>query len=465
MNTHSKNIRTYSDLILKQKSYFKTGVTSSIKFRKGMLLKLKKAIVSNEEKITLAINKDLGKSEQEVITTEIGMIVAEINGMIKNLKRWSKKKKHPTNLINFPSKSYTVREPYGITLIISPWNYPFQLALSPVVGAIAGGNTVILKPSEISSHTSSVISEIIKGAFDEEYIKVILGGVEVTTSLLEERFDKIFFTGSPRVGRIIMNKASKHLTPVVLELGGKSPCIVDKNVKLDVAVKRIIFGKATNAGQTCVAPDYILVHEDVKHAFYKKFITIATDFYGGDYKSNKDFGKIIDKKNHQRVVKYLDDGKIIFGGKYDEATLHIDLTLLEVTNLNTPIMSEEIFGPILPILTFKTVDDIISIVDLNPDPLAMYIFSSTPNFIQFLTARIHFGGGCINNTLMHLSNKHLPFGGRGTSGMGSYHGRHSFNAFTHEKSILTSPTYFDLKMKYPPFKKKNTSLLKWFMYK
>lgn len=455
----------YADLLEAQRQLYETGVTRSVQFRIEQLDKLRNAIHTYEDRIAEALHRDLGKSEQEIITTEIGFALSEIAGVRKNLKKWSKKSRVRTNLINMGAKSYTISEPYGTTLVIGPWNYPFQLAISPLVGAIAGGNTVLLKPSEISIHTAQVIEDMICEFFDPEYIKVVQGAVSETTELLDNRFDKIFFTGSTGVGRIIMEKAAKYLTPVILELGGKSPCVIDRECNLDLAVNRIVFGKGVNAGQTCVAPDYVIVHRDIKDAFYDKFKAVADKFYGKSHQDSRDFGKMINERNYERVVGYLSDGNVIYGGGHSREDLHIDLTLIEVGDLDKPIMKDEIFGPVLPVLTYDTTDDIIAIVKRNPDPLAMYIFSKNNRFVEELLDRVHFGGGCVNDTIMHLTNEHLPFGGRGTSGVGNYHGKHSFDAFTHKKSILVSATHFDIKMKYPPFNKRSSKLVKKIMYK
>lgn len=454
----------YKQLVDNQKKHFKTGSTRPVSFRIDMLRKLKQAILTHERKIGEALYKDLGKSEAEVVSTEIGFTLNEINHVMKKLPSWAKRKRNKTNLFNLPGKSYIIHEPFGTTLIIGPWNYPFQLVMSPLVGAIAGGNTAVVKPSEISTHTAQVIDDILSQTFEPSYIAPVQGGIPETNQLLDIRFDKIFFTGSQKVGSIIMEKAAKHLTPVVLELGGKSPTVIDKTAKLDIAVKRIVFGKGTNAGQTCVAPDYVLVHESIKDDFYKIFENTVKDFYGQSVMENESFGKMINVANYQRVKDYMNNGRVVFGGQTDDKKLKIGLTLLEVTDLENPIMQEEIFGPVLPVVSFKNEDQLIEIIHENPDPLAMYIFSEDKAFIDRLIHTIPFGGGCINDTIMHLTNENLPFGGRGTSGMGHYHGVHSFNAFTHQKAILQAPTWFDLKLKYPPFMKKSLKLVKWLMY-
>jgi len=429
-----------------------------------MLKRLKKAILKHESAIIEALYNDLGKSEAEAVSTEIGMILNEINGVLKHLPQWRKKERAKTNLFNLPGKSYTIREPYGVTLIIGPWNYPFQLVMAPLVGAIAGGNTAVVKPSEIASHTAAVIDLILSETFDREYIAVVQGGIPETNELMELRYDKIFFTGSTKVGSLIMEKAARHLTPVVLELGGKSPTVIDRTANLDIAVRRIVFGKGTNAGQTCVAPDYVLIHEEVKEAFYQMFEKVSNEFYTDSAVHNNDFGKIINERNYERVKGYLQDGRIVFGGGTDDENRKIELTLVEVQDLEKPIMREEIFGPVLPVISFRNYDEITAIIHRNPDPLAMYIFSEDRQFIEHLIRDIPFGGGCVNDTIMHLTNEHLPFGGRGTSGIGNYHGRHSYDTFTHKKAILHSSTRFDLKMKYPPAMKKSLNLIKRLMY-
>jgi len=454
----------YKKLVDNQKKYFKTGETKLLSFRLAMLRKLKDTILNHEDNIANALQKDLGKSETEVVSTEIGFTLHEINFVMKHLKKWMKKTRIKTNLFNLPGKSYTVHEPFGVTLIIGPWNYPFQLVMSPLIGAIAGGNTSVVKPSEISTHTANVIDQILTETYQTSFIAVVQGGIPETNELLDLRYDKIFFTGSTKVGRIIMEKAAKHLTPVVLELGGKSPTIIDQTAKLDIAAKRVVFGKGTNAGQTCVAPDYVLVHEDIKVDFYKAFEQTVKDFYPDSLIENEGFGKIINDRNYQRVKSYLNDGKVVFGGETDDENLKISLSLVEVHDMETPIMREEIFGPVLPVIAFKTYDEIINIIHKNPDPLAMYIFSEDKPFSERLIHEVPFGGGCVNDTIMHLTNEHLPFGGRGTSGIGNYHGKHSFDAFTHKKAILHARTWFDLKMKYPPFMKKSLKWVKRLMY-
>lgn len=454
----------YDDQIAHHREFYQSGNTRDIQFRLQMLRRLKKAIITHEKMIATALAKDLGKSLHEAITTETGLVVSEINYLIKHTAKLVGRKSIATNIINLPSKSYTLREPYGVTLIMAPWNYPFQLAMSPLAGAIAGGNCAVVKPSELTPNTAKVIEKLITKYFDSGYISVVQGAVPETTALLEQRFDKIFFTGSPKVGSIVMEKAAKHLTPVVLELGGKSPAVIDETAKLDMAVKRLIFGKATNAGQTCVAPDYLLVHESIKDAVVHHFEQVAGNFFHHDTAKSPHFGKIVNEGHFDRLVRYLEDGTVLYGGHHDRQTKHIDLTLLAVDDLDTPAMTEEIFGPILPLVTYKNLDEAMAIIARNPDPLAMYIFSNNRHTIDTLLTQVPFGGGCVNESLVHLSNENLPFGGRGTSGMGHYHGKYSIDAFTHEKAVLEGRTWFDQKVKYPPYDEKNLPIIRRLLY-
>lgn len=471
---------TAIETIQNQRRYFQQGNTHSLEFRREMLNKLYTAIIANQDKIAAALQKDLGKSTTETITTEIGPVLSEIRQLHKSLAKYMKPKKRRNTIVNFGAKSRIYSEPYGNVLIIGPWNYPFQLAMGPLAGAIAGGNTVILKPSELSEHTSNVIFDIIKATFESSYIATILGGIEETTLLLNQRYDMIFFTGSPAVGSIVMSAAAKHLTKVVLELGGKSPCIVDATANIELAAKRIAFAKLINAGQTCVAPDYLLVQNTVKDQFVAAYKQAVDGMFETTPNTHGDFGHIINKRHFDRLSAYLHDGKILYGGHVDAAKLHIDPTLIDIgtakaivgdqsanatTRGDLPIMNDEIFGPILPLITFEDINEIFPIIANNPDPLALYLFTENKALQDRIVARVPFGGGAINDALMHLTNEHLPFGGRGTSGMGAYHGAKSFDAFTHQKSVLHSPTWFDLSLKYPPFKVKQLPLVKRILYK
>lgn len=451
-------------MIKNLRNYYASGETRPLAFRINMLKRLKTAIIQYEAEIIDALYKDLGKAKQEAIVTEVGFTINEINTTIKHLGKWDKPRRVRTNLFNLPGKSFLYRDPYGVTLIIGPWNYPFHLAIAPLIGAIAGGNCAIVKPSEIAAHTAQTIDHMLTTTFDKNYIAVVQGGIPEMNRLMQERFDKIFFTGSPRVGRIIMEKAAKHLTPVVLELGGKCPTVVDKECNLTLAARRIVFGKGTNAGQTCVAPDYVLVHKEIKNELIEAIKKEAIAFYGDNPLQSQDYGKLINEKNYQRVKSYMEDGSIVFGGETDDHLHKIGLTILEVEDMNVSVMKEEIFGPILPLITFESVNELIEIIEMNPDPLAMYMFSKNKSLVNQLICEVPFGGGCINDTIMHLSNENLPFGGRGTSGHGCYHGKYTYETFTHQKSVFKGSNLVDLSVKYPPYNKKKISLIKRLMY-
>lgn len=430
----------------KQKKYYKSHITKDYKFRINMLLKLKKALIKYEIEIANGLYKDLRKGLVEVYTSEIGFVLNEINETIKNLKKWMKREVVKGDLLTFGSKSYIYKEPYGTCLIIGTWNYPINLTFGPLVGAIAGGNVAIVKPSEVSHNTSLVIEKIIKETFNEEYITCVLGGVEEVTELLNLPFDKIFFTGAPNIGKIIMEKASKNLSNLTLELGGKSPCIVHKDAKLITSIKRIINGKFINNGQTCVAPDYLLIHKDIREDFIKLFIKEIEKLFGKDIISFPHLTRIINKKHFNRLMSYMDEGNIIFGGMGVEEELFISPTLIEIENFDSALMNEEIFGPILPIYTYEDLAEVEEIIDKNSNPLAFYLFGQDSSLIE-LIKKIPFGGGCINDTINHMVNRNLPFGGRGRSGLGAYHGRDTFRAFTHRKSVLINKIPIEFKGK------------------
>lgn len=435
------------------KNYFETGATQSLDFRITQLKKLKAAVVANEEAIYTALHKDLRKSKEEFYVTENGFFLAEINNAIKKLTTWVKPKIVSTNLLNFPSKSFIQSEPLGVVLIISPWNYPFQLLMTPLIGAIAAGNCVVMKPSELAPATEAVIKKIIESVFDKEYILFVKGdGATIVPELMNNFiFDHVFYTGSTAVGKIIYELAAKNLVPVTLELGGKSPCIVEDDVDVKLTAKRIAMPKFSNAGQMCVAPDYLLVHENIKDKLVTEIKNALIEFFGKDAQQSKFYGRIINEKQFARLEKYLSNGKILHGGKTDSTDLYIEPTLIEITDSNLPIMQAEIFGPILPIISFKTFDQAIAILKQNKNPLAMYVFTKNKKKErQWLTA-VPFGGGCVNNASYHLTNHNLPFGGRGNSGLGNYHGKYSFDTFSHKKSIMKTYTWLDLYLKYPPF--------------
>jgi aldehyde dehydrogenase (NAD+) len=449
-------------MIEQQRSFFSAGKTKDIEFRLEQLTKLKKAVKDREPQIIEALKQDLNKSELESYATEIGILYEEINLMMKHLQTWAKPVKVKTPLTHAGASSYVYAEPYGVVLIIAPWNYPFQLQLSPLVGAMGAGNCAVLKPSELTPSVSSLLSELVQSTFDEGYITVVEGGVETSQALLEEKFDYIFFTGSVPVGRIIMQAAAKHLTPVTLELGGKSPAIVDKDANLELAAKRIAWGKFTNAGQTCVAPDYLLIHSDVKERFVGLFQQYVTEFYGENPLTSEHYSHIVSDRHFQRLANFLHDGKAIVGGEYNRENLVISPTLLDGVTWDSPIMEDEIFGPILPMMEFADIDDIIQHVQRFPNPLALYYFSESVPMQEKILHSLSFGGGCINDTIMHLANPHLPFGGVGNSGMGNYHGKSSFDVFSHRKSVLKQTTKMDLPFRYPSFKHGLTLLKKIF---
>ena len=436
------------------RSYFNSGATRSYEFRKAQLQKFKLAILANEDGINKALYTDLKKSAEEAWASELGLLMAEINLSIKKLRQWMQPQSAGTDLVNLPSSSKIYRDPLGVVLVISPWNYPLQLALIPLVGAIAGGNCAVVKPSEMAPATAAVIEKIISETFAPEYIKTIQGdGATVLPAMMNSfRFDHVFYTGSIPVGKIIYQLAAKDLVPVTLELGGKSPAIVEADAHLASAARRIVMGKFLNVGQTCIAPDYLLVHTSVKNALVEKMKTAIEDFYGADASASYDYGKIINEKRFDKLVSYLAQGNIICGGQHDKSKLFIAPTLIENVSLDAPLMTEEIFGPILPVYTFTTTEEAMQIVQRNANPLAFYLFtSSTAKQTTWIDA-VPFGGGCINNADWHFTNHHLPFGGVGNSGIGAYHGKFTFDVFTRRKGVLKTPTWFDPGIKYPSFK-------------
>lgn len=437
------------NIVNHQRNFYLTNETRTYEFRKSQLLKLKKVIENNEEEIIKALKTDLNKSEFESYSYEIGFLYAEINLVLKNLKQWMNPTKVKTPLSHTGSKSFIYPEPYGNVLIIAPWNYPINLALAPVIGAIAGGNTVILKPSEHTSAVSSLLQRIVSETFDPGYFSVVEGDADTSQQLLNQKFDLIFFTGSVPVGKIVMEKASKTLTPVILELGGKSPVIVDKDAKLDLAAKRIVWGKYANAGQTCIAPDYLYVHRDVKPELLSKMKETIREFYGESPINNEEFVHIVNEPHFKRLQDYLSDGEIVTGGKVDASRLVIEPTILDHISWENNIMKDEIFGPILPVLTFDDIEEVIGAVRTQDKPLAFYYFSENEKKQEYVLNQIPFGGGCINDTLMHVANPYLPFGGVGSSGVGSYHGKASFDAFTNRKSIVKQTTKMDFSFRYP----------------
>ncbi|HBC4295705.1 aldehyde dehydrogenase [Staphylococcus aureus] len=438
------------------KAFFNTHQTKDISFRKEQLKKLSKAIKSYESDILEALYTDLGKNKVEAYATEIGITLKSIKNARKELKNWTKTKNVDTPLYLFPTKSYIKKEPYGTVLIIAPFNYPFQLVFEPLIGAIAAGNTAIIKPSELTPNVARVIKRLINETFDANYIEVIEGGIEETQTLIHLPFDYVFFTGSENVGKIVYQAASENLVPVTLEMGGKSPVIVDETANIKVASERICFGKFTNAGQTCVAPDYILVHESVKDDLITALSKTLREFYGQNIQQSPDYGRIVNLKHYHRLTSLLNSAQmnIVFGGHSDEDERYIEPTLLDHVTNDSAIMQEEIFGPILPILTYQSLDEAIAFIHQRPKPLSLYLFSEDENATQRVINELSFGGGAINDTLMHLANPKLPFGGVGASGMGRYHGKYSFDTFTHEKSYIFKSTRLESGVHLPPYKGK-----------
>ena len=458
MNT----IESISNIVLRQREYFLTNETKSIDFRLKQLKKLKQAVEKYSDDIYEALWKDLHKCKEEAFLTELSIVINEINDHIKHLKKWAKPKKVKTPLYLMPSKSYVMYEPFGIALIIAPWNYPFHLMFAPLVGAISSGCCAVLKPSPYSQYTSEVMQMIIDDTFDKEYITMIQGHRDVNQALLTQKFDFIFYTGSPDMGRVVMEAASKNLTPVVLELGGKSPCIVDKDCNIDFAARRIVWGKTINAGQTCVAPDYMFVHKSVRKELIAKMIEYVEKFYGKDSQESEHYCRIINEKAYDRLVSYLDEGKIIYGGKCDAEERYIQFTLLDLSQQTTDdrqqswsmlsVMKDEIFGPILPVIEFDDIDVVKDFVVNRPKPLAFYYFGNDENAFDIL-GKTTSGGVCINDTILHVGNDHMPFGGVGESGMGKYHSQESFLTFSNKRAVLKSSNKIDFAMKYPPYDK------------
>ncbi|MCG1439106.1 aldehyde dehydrogenase [Staphylococcus epidermidis] len=438
------------------KAFFNTHKTKKLKFRKQQLKLLSKNIKNHENELLDALYKDLGKSKVEAYATEIGMLLKSIKLMRKELKNWSKTKQTDTPLYLFPTKSYIKKEPYGTVLIIGPFNYPVQLVFEPLIGAIAAGNTAIVKPSELTPHVAIVIRDIIEDTFDETYVSVVEGGIEETQTLLSLPFDYIFFTGSEKVGKIVYEAAARKLIPVTLELGGKSPVIVDDTANIKVASERISFGKFTNAGQTCVAPDYILVQRKVKNDLIKALKKTITEFYGENIEKSPDFGRIVNQQHFNRLNDLIQIHKdnVVFGGNSSKEDLYIEPTLLDNITNDNKIMKEEIFGPILPIITYDNFDEVLEIIQSKSKPLSLYLFSEDENMTHRVLEELSFGGGAINDTLMHLANPNLPFGGVGSSGIGQYHGKYSFDTFSHMKSYTFKSTRLESSLFFPPYKGK-----------
>ena len=438
------------------RSYYNSGVTKTYAFRKTQLQKLKDAVLLHEQDLHDALHTDLKKSAEESWVTETGFLLSEINATLKNLKHWMQPEHTATNLVNLPSSSFVMHEPLGIVLVIGPWNYPLQLLFTPLVGAIAAGNCAVLKASEFAPATDAVMKKIITETFLPEYVLYVQGdGATVVPGMMNNfTFDHVFYTGSTTVGKIIYKMAAERMVPVVLELGGKSPCVVESDANIKVAANRIGMTKFSNAGQMCVAPDYVLVHASKKDELITALKKSLQRFFTDKPEESYNYGKIINERQFNRLINYLSQGNIVYGGRTDKEKLFIEPTIIENVSLDAPIMKDEIFGPILPILTFNTADEAKAIIANNPNPLAFYIFTSSSAKEKEWLSSVPFGGGCVNNASWHLTNHHLPFGGRGFSGTGRYHGRYSFETFSHKKAVMRTPTWFDPAVKYPPFKGK-----------
>ena len=451
MKIENTAIQDINEIVASQREFFASNATLSFKFRKEQLKKLNDALKEWEKPLCDALWKDLHKSAEEAILTELSIVAGEVKNHIKHLRCWMRSRCVSTPLKMMPSRSSVVSEPLGNALIISPWNYPVQLLLNPLVGAISSGCTAILKPSPYVPNVSKVIEDMITATFDKRYIAVVQGNRVVNEALLENRFDIIFFTGSPQLGKLVMNAASKHLTPVVLELGGKSPCIVDKEADIKVSAKRIAWGKTLNAGQTCIAPDYLLIHKSKINEFVQEFAKAIKQLHGNDIKQSRHYVHLVNDKAFERVKGYMKDGKVLYGGTTDAVERFIEPTLLADVPLTSPVMNEEIFGPILPMIPFENRDEVVTFVREREKPLALYYFGKVKNAKEIIRLTSA-GGSCINDAIMHIANENMPFGGVGNSGMGHYHGKLSFEAFSHKRAVVTTPTWLDLPFRYMPYK-------------
>ncbi len=446
------NIDKIADKVTALRKNFNTGQTKDVDFRIKQLVQLKKMLTENSRAILKALNNDLNKSDDEAWATEYNESLREINYMIKHIRNWARPVKVRTPLIQQPAGSYIYRDPLGVVLIIGPWNYPFALIISPLAGAIAAGNCALIKPSEVAMDTSALLADLIPHYFDPTIVDVVQGGVDETTDVLKQKFDHIFFTGGEVVGKIVMTAAAKHLTPITLELGGKSPCIIDKTADIETAGKRIAWGKFLNSGQTCIAPDYLLVHRDIKDDIIKSIQSAIIKYYGSDPEKSESYGRIINGSHFERLEALINRDKIAFGGECNPKTKYIAPTLLDNVIADDAVMQEEIFGPILPVISVDSIEETISFVNERPKPLALYLFSGNDDVQERVLGETSSGGVCINDTIVHITSHHLPFGGVGTSGMGNYHGRASFDTFSHKKSVLKRSTKIDPELRYPPYK-------------
>lgn len=450
-------------VVKKQREYFASGATRDVKRRIAALKRLREAIRTQKEALCAAIGADLGKSASEAYMCEVGLTLSELSFQIRHLKRWARPERRRTDLTNFHAKSFSLREPYGCVLVMSPWNYPFLLSMEPMIGAVAAGNCCVMKPSAYSPKTSAAIKALIQQVFPPEYVEVVEGGRTENSALLEERFDYIFFTGGVNVGKLVMEKAAVHLTPVTLELGGKSPCIVDKTADLKLAAARIAFGKYLNCGQTCVAPDYLLIDRSVKEEFLKLFTETVKGMYGADPLDNPNYGKIINQKHFDRLLGLMDREKLVWGGQSDPCGLRIAPAVMDGVSREDPVMQEEIFGPILPVIEFDGLEQALDFARQGEKPLAAYLFTKSRQAEQQFLNGLSFGGGAVNDTIVHMATSHMGFGGVGGSGMGSYHGRRSFETFSHEKNILKKYRWIDLPLRYQPCSRQKDRLIHMFL--
>lgn len=451
------------ELVKKQREFFSSGETFDIAYREKALYKLEQAILKYEDRLYDALKKDLGKSRAESYMCEVGLTLSELRYVRKHVRAWSRGRSVLTPLAQFHAKSFTVQEPYGVVLVMSPWNYPVLLTLEPLIGALAAGNCCVVKPSAYSPATSEVMAALLREAFPETYVAVVEGGRKENQSLLEQKFDYIFFTGGVHVGRLVMEKASAHLTPVTLELGGKSPCIIDRTANLRLAARRLVFGKYLNCGQTCVAPDYVLVERGVQEEFLRLVKKEIKKQFGKHPLRNPSYGKMVNRKHFDRVLNLIDREKLVCGGESDGKTLQIAPTVLQGVTEKDAVMQEEIFGPVMPVLTVEDMEEAYAFVKNRPQPLALYIFTSDKQTEQRFLKEVPFGGGCVNDTIIHLATSNMGFGGVGNSGMGSYHGKKSFETFSHEKSIVKKYTWLDLPMRYQPYNRMKEKLVRMFV--
>ncbi len=451
---------TINEILKEQKTFFKSGKTRPVEFRIAQLRKMQRWIHEHEQQIYQALREDLNKAPFETYATEMGIVLEEINFACRHLKRWAKPRRVPTPITQFPSHCFRYPEPYGTVLIMSPWNYPFMLTLAPLVGALAAGNCAVLKPSAYSPATSAVIAKMTEELYPCQYVAAVQGGREENQELLKQRFDYIFFTGGVSVGKLVMKSASEHLTPVTLELGGKSPCIVDETANIKLAARRIVWGKYLNAGQTCVAPDYLLVHSSVRDALLEEMKKQIRAMFGEHPEQNPEYPKIINEKHFLRLQGLMKDGNLVTGGQINQDTRQIAPTIIDGITEDSPIMQEEIFGPIMPVLTFENLEEAIAFAGRREKPLALYLFTGSKKRQDQVLSRLSFGGGCINDTVVHLATSYMPFGGVGSSGMGQYHGKESFETFSHQKSIMKKSLLLDIPLRYPPYRDLYLKLLK-----